>query len=287
MQRVADRQAGRISREQLTYLDVGRGRIDGWLRNGFLVPRLPRVFAVGNAAQSMIAALFEAILYAGPGAMLSHVTAAWWRELINYPAPTIHVRTPRRRISLPGVTVHPLRDVERTWHKGLPVTSIPQTMLDLAASAELKLVRKALGRLDYRYELDIPELDAICRRGRRGSARLKEAIAIHDPRFGQTNSPLEDGWLFFCEAYDVPKPDQVDVWLHGIECDAFYVAQRLVVQLDGGGNHHSPAQMRRDHRNDVILRGHDLRVRRYSHDLVHNEPLTVREDVLRALASPV
>jgi hypothetical protein len=41
--------------------------------------------------------------------------------------------------------------------------------------------------------------------------------------------------------------------------------------------------MRRDHRNDLILRGHGLRVNRYSWDLVCDEPLAVRADVLAAL----
>jgi hypothetical protein len=185
---------------------------------------------------------------------------------------------------LPGIQVHDQRATERTWFKGLPVTSIPQTMLDLAATSELRLVRKALGRLDYRYELDLDALAAICGRGRPGSAALKHAITIHDPRFGKTNSPLEDDWLIFCEEFDVPKPDEVGIWLHGIEVDAYYVAQRLAIQLDGAGNHHSPAQMRRDRRNDLILRRHKIRVNRYSGDLLRDEPLAVRADVLAELA---
>jgi hypothetical protein len=215
--------------------------------------------------------------------MLSHMTAAWWRGLIEYAPPAISVRTPRRCRSLPGITVHGRSDTQRHWHKPLPVTSLEQTMLDLAASAELRLVRKALGRLDYRYELDTAALARICGRGRTGSAALRWAIANYDPRFGRTNSPLEDDWLCFCERFDVPKPDDVDVWVHGVQVDAHYVEQRLVVELDGGGNHHSPAQMRRDHRNDLVLRGHGLRVNRYSRDLVHDEPLAVRADVLAAL----
>jgi hypothetical protein len=171
--------------------------------------------------------------------MLSHMTAAWWRGLIEYAPPAISVRTPRRCRSLPGITVHGRSDTQRHWHKPLPVTSLEQ-MLDLVASAELQLVRKALGRLDYRYELDTAALARICGRGRTGR-------------------------------------------VHGVQVDAHYVEQRLVVELDGGGNHHSPAQMRRDHRNDLVLRGHGLRVNRYSRDLVHDEPLAVRADVLAAL----
>lgn len=159
-------------------------------------------------------------------------------------------------------------------------------MLDLAASSELRLVRKALGRLDFRYDFDLDELTAICGRGRPDSSALKAAIAQYDPRFGRTNSPLEDDWLFHYEEYDVPKPDHVGIGLYGIEVDAYYEAQRLVIQLDGGGNHHSPAQTRRDHRNDMILRTHRCRVHRYSRDLLRDTPLAVREDVYAALAAP-
>jgi hypothetical protein len=285
VQAQANRQAGRISRAQLTQLGVRRGRIEGWIEEGYLVRGLPEVYAVGHVAPSVMGDLFAAVLYAGPGAMLSHMTAAWWRGLIEYARPRISVRTPRRRLSRSGIQVHGRSSTERHWHKQLPVTSLGQTMLDLAASAELKLVRKALGRLDYQYDLDTEALARICGRGRPGSAALKWAIANYDPRFGRTNSPLEDNWLCFCERFDVPKPDDVNAWVHGIQVDALYAEQRLVVELDGGANHHSAAQMRRDHRNDLILRGHGLRVNRYSRDLVHDEPLAVRADVLATLAS--
>jgi very-short-patch-repair endonuclease len=81
----------------------------------------------------------------------------------------------------------------------------------------------------------------------------------------------------------VPKPDRVNVRVHGVMVDAHYIEQRLVVELDGGNNHHSAAQMRRDHRNDLLLRNHGLHVNRYSQDLVKDEPLAVRADVLAAL----
>jgi hypothetical protein len=158
-------------------------------------------------------------------------------------------------------------------------------VLDLAAVAEDRLVRKALGRLDYRSELDLEALAGLCRRGRPGSAALRRAIACHDSRFGATNSPFEDDWLIFCETWKVPKPDRVNDPVHGITVDAHYVAQRLVVELDGAGNHHSPAQLRRDHANDLTLRTRGYQVNRYSWDQVHLEPRLVRADVLASLAA--
>ena len=85
-------------------------------------------------APSREADLWAAILYAGPGAMLSHGTAAHWRGLIDYPPPTIEVSTPRKTKSISGVKVYARREFQRDFHDRLPVTSIAQTVLDLAAS---------------------------------------------------------------------------------------------------------------------------------------------------------
>ena len=86
------------------------------------------------------------MLYAGPGAALSHVTAANWRELAEFPGPVIHVSTPRACVSLPGIAVHGRRArLDREIVDGVPVTTVAQTVLDVAASTpDLVLVRKLL-----------------------------------------------------------------------------------------------------------------------------------------------
>jgi hypothetical protein len=112
------------------------------------------VYAVGSPARTDESDLWEAVLYAGPGAMLSHGTAAWWRGLIDYAVYPSHVSTPRRRRALPGIAVHGRRaELDRQRHKRMPLTSIAQTMYDLAAQGELKLLRKALANLDYANSL--------------------------------------------------------------------------------------------------------------------------------------
>src|SRR2546421_3039461 len=131
--RVAGKVWGRVTRAQLERLGITSSTIAMWRRQGYLHPRLPRVYAVGHAATSIEAELAEALLYAGPGAMLSHATAAWWWGLIDKPPSTIHISTPRRCRSLRGITVHQRRDCTRTWHKNLPVTIVAQTLLDFAS----------------------------------------------------------------------------------------------------------------------------------------------------------
>lgn len=284
VRRVAEGHAGMVARYQLRALGLARGAIDGGLRNGRLVHVLPAVYGLGHRAPSREGDLWAAVLYAGPGAMLSHATAAHWRGLIEYPQGVIEVSTPRDIKSRAGIRVFGRRLVERGLYNGIPVTSIARTMVDLAAAADFKLVRKALARLDFRHELDLPALEAICGSGKAGSAALHRALEIHQPRFAHTNGPLEDDFLAWCELWNVPLP-RVNVLVHGILVDAWWPDRGVVVELDGGDNHTSRAQIRRDRANELALRGHGLIVLRYDWALVHAQPQLVYDDLTTTLNS--
>jgi hypothetical protein len=263
-------------------LGVSRSTTNAWVQTGYLTRVLPRVYAIGHTAPSREADLWAAILQAGPGAMLSHGTAAHWRGLINFPPRVIEVSTPRKIKSTKGVRVHGRRNIERHFHNHLPVTSIGQTMLDLAATSELRLVRKALADLDYTHQLDIQALQAICRQGRPGSTRLHRALNDHQPQLAHTNGRLEEDFLHFCERYEIPIP-KFNATIHGITVDAYWPAGNLVVELDGHDNHSSKAQLRRDKRRDLTLRGHGVDVHRYDWALLQDRPREVRDEILARL----
>jgi predicted transcriptional regulator of viral defense system len=127
--RLVARQYGRISWAQLEQLDVRRSTIHRWERNGHLVRVLPRVYAVGHVGPSREADLWAAVLYAGPGAMLSHGTAAQLRGLIKHAPGLIEVSTPRKIKATGGVKVYGRRNHDRYFVRDLPVTSIPQTLV--------------------------------------------------------------------------------------------------------------------------------------------------------------
>ena len=135
---LADRQWGRVSVAQLAALGVDTVVVARLVGDGYLHPVLPTVYAVGHRAPSVEADLTAAVLYAGPGAMLSHATALWWRGLLDQPPRTIDVSTPRRCRSLRGIRVHGRRRCRRLWHRGLPTTTVEQALLDYAAVAPLE-----------------------------------------------------------------------------------------------------------------------------------------------------
>lgn len=280
---VSGRQFGRITRAQLRTLGVARSTIDRWTRTGHLIRVLPGVYAVGHVTGDEPSRLFSLALFAGPGAALSHGTAAHWRGWLRYPVRATHLSTPRRlRARLPGVILHCERDLERELVNGIPCTAVTQTLLDLAATEQSRLVNRALAELDYARALDAGAVRAICARGRPGSARLLDALTTYMPELAHTKSELEDEYLYVCQRFGIPLPE-VNPDFHGEEPDCLWRDLGLVVELDGGGNHHSPAQRRRDQRKALKLRAYGLTVVRYTEDQVFKTPAVTAADTLAQL----
>jgi Protein of unknown function (DUF559) len=279
---IAERQWGRVGWSQLVGLGVSKQAVAGWVKDCYVQRIHPRVYAVGHRAPSVEGDLAAALLYAGPGAMLSHGTAAWWLGLIEERPSTIHVSTPRRCRSRQGVRVHQRRDCTRTWHKRMPVTSVAQTLLDYAATSSLNRVRKALANAEYHRLLDLAEVEALIGRGRPGSAKLRNALSRHQPQLARTRSSLEDTFHGLCENAGIVLPE-INVVVHGWTVDALWRTEGLAVEIDGYGNHHTRAQIDRDRRKELCLRGAGLIVARYSEGQIEDEPQRVMADVATTL----
>jgi predicted transcriptional regulator of viral defense system len=237
---IASRQFGRATWAQIAGIGVTKSVIWQWIKQGHLHPKLPGVYAVGHDAPSIEGDLAAAILYAGPGAMLSHGTAAWWFGLIDKPPSAIHVSTPRRCRSRRGVTVHR----ERTCKRAFPVTSVAQTLLDYAADAPLNRVRVALANAEYHRLLNVSEVQHVLGRGRPGSAKLRTALERHQPRLAYARSPTEVAFFELCEAFGIPLPE-VNVRVGGWTVDFLWREEGVVVEVDPPANHYTPAQVDR------------------------------------------
>lgn len=274
---IAGRQWGRVSAAQIAALGGDRRVVADWKRQGYLHRVLPRVYAVGHSAPSYEADLAAALLYAGPGAALSHATAAHWLGLLDKPPRKIHVSTPRRCRSARGVSVHCRRSQARIWRRGLPVTPVPQILLDVAATEPRRRLRMTLANADYHDLLELGAIEAALGRGRHGSAQLREALAQHQPRLARTKSGLEVAFLELCEFAGIPLPE-TNEWVAGWEVDALFRTQHIAVELDGCGNHRSPAQIKRDRRKDLALRAAGFQPVRYS-----DEQLEQRTEVIADL----
>jgi Protein of unknown function (DUF559) len=264
-------------------LGVGRATINRWCGSGYLHAVLPRVFAVGHAAPSVEADLAAAVLYAGPGAMLSHGTALWWLELLKYPPRQIIVSTPRRVQSVDNIVVYDRRHFERQWHRGLPVTPTSRAILDFAATGPFDLLRLVLANADYHDRLDVDELQRLTGRGIAGTRALRDALMIHLPQLAGTRSRGETLLLGVCERFDVPIPE-TNVLLEGWLVDAVWPDQRIVVEVDGLKGHRTRGQLERDHQRDLELRRAGYTVLRYTERQLVETPAAVAADLLVHLA---
>ncbi len=280
---IAGRQSGRVTWAQIRELRVAKCTVAGWTRQGYLHRLLPRVYGVGHRAGDYTADLAAALLYAGPGAMLSHATAAHWLGLLDDQPHQIHVTTPRQCRSQPGITVHGRRACARTRHNGLPTTTVRQTLLDLAAQAPLRTVRKALANADYRDMLDIAELNAVLESGRPGSTRLRQALAEHQPSLALTKSRLEVLFVELCQEAGIDPPE-INARVAGWEVDALWPQERIAVELDGYGNHRSPAQVKRDRRKEMALRSAGYTPVRYSDEQLTRYRAEVTAEIRRLRA---
>jgi hypothetical protein len=240
------------------------------------------VYAYGHRSIPIEGELVAALIYVGDGAVLSHRTAAWWWGLVDDRPRRIEVSTLHDIASLPDVAVHRRRRFEPTRHRRFPITTVAQTVLDLAATTSLTQVRIALAKADYLGLLDVHEVEGLLGRGKPGAAKLRAALKRHQPALAAARSRTERIFIGLCEKAGIPAPE-VNVRLYGWDADFLWRSHGLVVETDGHGNHHSPAQLDRDHRKDLALRTHGLTVNRYSRQQVEDDGETVIGDVVRTL----
>jgi hypothetical protein len=84
-------------------------------------------------------------------------------------------------------------------------------------------------------------------------------LAGHLSALAETRSVLEQRFLVLCEGAGLPVPE-VNPTIAGIEVDALWREQRLVVELDGHQAHSYPAAAERDRDRELRLRSSGYRV---------------------------
>src|ERR671914_767712 len=140
---LAGRQHGVVSREQLLALGLGEDAIDRMIRAGRLIRLHRSVYAVGHRNGSRQTAWMAAVLAGGEEAALGHRPAgALWGLCRSEGRPEVIVpaqRRPRR-----GIVFHraELPEEERTVLDGIPVTTVPRTILDLATILDVRGSRR-------------------------------------------------------------------------------------------------------------------------------------------------
>lgn len=281
---LARRQHGVLTRRDLLRLGFGSKAIRHRTENGRLRPLWRGVYAVGWTSLTPEAHWMAAVLACGDGAALSHHSAAaLWG--IGRERGLIDVTTlGRGRVRRPGITVHrrpalPEGSIVRC--RGVPVTNVVQTLIDIATDLEIRRVERAVNEAD-KLDLIDPEslrgeLDAYI--GVPGAKALRTMLDRHT--FRLSDSDLEIFFRPLAVAADLPMPLSKQMIL-GHEVDFWFPDHRLVVETDGLRYHRTPSQQARAARRDQKHVAAGLRAVHFTHWQIAHEAAEVI-DVLRRI----
>jgi hypothetical protein len=238
--RLADRQYGVVSNRQLMSLGFSSSAISRASRSGRLHRIHHAVYAVGHRSLPPHGRCLAAVLACGDRALLSHTAAAWLWGLQTRCPTVVTVTSPSDNRSRTGIRVHQsqaLAPDDRTTTERIPVTALPRTLFDLAATSPHRDLTRAVDRAKRRGVLDLGAIDALLLRlfGAPGTKSLREAIDLYrKPVFDRARSELL--FIDLIEKAGLPVP-ALNTWVDRWEIDAYWERERFAVEVDGWETH--------------------------------------------------
>jgi hypothetical protein len=289
--RLADRQHGVVARRQLIELGLSAGAIDHRIGRGRLHPLHRGVYTVGHRRISREGRWMAAVLAGGPKAVLSHRSAAaLWR--IRPPGDrAIEVTVRSKSRSRPRIHRHVanLPADEMTTERGIPATTVPRTLFDLAAALDANAVERAMREAERLRLHDTLSLEDLLARHthRRGAAAIRECLRRRrDAPPGVTREELEARFLAFLDRAGITRP-QLNAWLslgeRRYQADCLWRDRRLIVELDGYATHGTRMAFEDDRERDRALQVAGWRVIRVTWLQLHGSGDKVAADLRRLL----
>jgi hypothetical protein len=205
-----------------------------------------------------------AVLACGPGAVLSHRSAAALLELRDWGATKIEVTVPGRSSRRhEGIAVHrstTLTAQDITVVNGIPCTSIARTLLDLAEVVTHRQLERAFDQAEIAEVFDLRAIEDVLARNptRRGVRAVREVLATHYIGRTPTWNENEEALLAITRPLGIPYPETNTVLVPGdggppIRPDFVWREQRVVLEADSRKGHGSRQRMEIDRRRDERL----------------------------------
>jgi len=260
---LAGRQHGLVTHRQLRRLGFSSGSIARSTK-ALRLHRVHRgVYSVGHPVLSDRGRCLAAVMASGRGAVVSHGAAAWlWGLLPSFPK-TIDVTVSRHGGRRSDIALHhssTLVPEEHGRFGPIPVTALPRTLLDEAATTSPRLTWNVIDRAERRNVLDLDTIDAMLKRraGHRGAARLRQALAIYrEPGFFRARSERLFRRLVKKAGLRLPL---LNTWVGKFEIDAYWEEERFAVEIDGWEAHRTRRAFENDRlrQEEMKLAGIDM-----------------------------
>lgn len=283
--RIVDLAAGQhgvVTRKQLLDVGLTPRMVQTRLSGGALLPLHRGVYLLGHLCGKLEprwAREMAAVLACGPGAVVSHRSAARLWELVLPRGPAtreveVMVRSLARR-RRPGIRTRRTRTLvpnEVSQLHGIPVTTPDRTLRDLSTVLASRDLNRAAARAERRDLITADQLATLMARqkGRHGAPLLRAAMgAGGGPTL--TRSEAEERFLELVRSGRLPVPE-VNVVVRGHEVDFLWRTERLAVEVDGFGFHASRRAFENDRRRDAELAAAGVHVIRVTWRQIVREP---------------
>lgn len=274
-------QHGVVTRRQLLTSGVPATLIDDRVRTRQLVLLHRGVYALGHAQLTAEGWWMAAVASYRPPAALSHGSAAtlWGLSEGGLRRP-IHVTVGGRAAARrrPGVQPHRravLLEDEVTVVRGIPVTTVARTILDVAASVRGRALEQIIRRADRLQLFDRrDQVRVLDRHPRdRGAAELgRLLVALEGRGTADVRSRLEVAFAQLCDDHGLPRP-RINAIILGERVDFSWPATTLVIETDGFEFHAMPTTFAADRRRDQKLTLAGYTVVRLTYDQVVGDPV--------------
>jgi hypothetical protein len=282
--RLAFRTYGVVTRRKLLAAHVTRHEISGRIRRGTLLIEYPGVYRVGHRAPSLEASYLAAVWACGDEAFTVGLAALHLLGLVRGEAPAPEVMAPvKRRVE--GITTRRYRSLRRNevmrW-RGIPVTTVARTLVDVAASLPVEDLARACHEAGVRYRTAPRHIEAILRHrpNAPGAGKLRAVMSGDAPAL---LSELERGFIAVLREEQLPLPET------NRPAGSFYVdcrwpEHRLTVELDSFRYHNSRRSWEQDRRREREARARGDEFRRYTWADVFEQSRLMRADLRGLLA---
>jgi Transcriptional regulator, AbiEi antitoxin len=269
---IATAQKGLATRAQLLDAGLSDAAIKRRVRSGVLLVEFPGVYRVGHRAPNVEARYLAAILACGPGALLAGRAAGHLHGLLKQPpSMPVVIAATKRRISgiraRRGRSMHP-RDA--STKSGIPVTSVPRTLVDLAAELTEAELARACHEAGVKYRTTPRQVEEVLarRRGTAGAGKLRR-VMTGDAKV--TLSKMESRFLNVLRAHDLPLPITNRV-ASARRVDCRWPEHRLTVELDSYRFHNTRHAWEQDRRREREAHARGDQFRRYTYGDVFEGP---------------
>ncbi|HVX34409.1 MAG TPA: hypothetical protein VHA80_14835 [Solirubrobacterales bacterium] len=227
-----------------------------------------------------------AVLASHPS-VASHWSAAWLWDLLRSRPETIDVTCRRGRRAKRSFVTHTadLARADLARRDGIPVTSLPRTILDVAVTSRPGTVRRFVRRASDARLLDLGEMEDLLGRtkGHKGRAKVRAALELYEEEAPFTRSGLEERFREVVREAGQPEPS-MNFFVAGYEIDAYWPAQRFGVELDVYETHGSRLSFEEDRERDDALLLAGIETTRVTGRRLARDPEGVVDSVRRHLA---